>query len=134
APRRGGAGREELGGGGGEYRRYEALPVPKGLRHRADWVDLKSLCRVTRCWEERGESKAEVRYFISSLEARAEPLAAAIRGHWGIENGLHWVLDLYFNEDRSRAREGKAAANLALLRRWGGSLLKRGTPMTRRTG
>src|SRR5262245_17105004 len=68
---------EDVGHGRREYRRYEALPVPKGLRHRADWADLKSLCRVTRCWEERGESKSEVRYFISSLEARAEPLAAA---------------------------------------------------------
>jgi predicted transposase YbfD/YdcC len=45
-------------------------------------------------------------------------LAGAIRGHWGIENGLHWVLDMYFAEDRNRARTGYAAANLALLRRW----------------
>ncbi len=59
------------------------------------------------------------------MEPQAKTLAAAIRGHWGIENGLHWVLDMYFAEDRSRARTGNAAANLALLRRWVISLLRR---------
>src|SRR5262249_28335770 len=66
-----------------------------------------------------GGEKSEVRYFISSLKPSAKRLARAIRSHWGIENGLHWVLDLYFAEDRNRARTGNAAANLALLRRWG---------------
>ena len=67
----------------------------------------------------------EARYFISSLPPQVKKIARAIRGHWGIENGLHWVLDMYFAEDRNRARTGDAAATLGLLRRWVSSLLQR---------
>jgi predicted transposase YbfD/YdcC len=107
-----------------ETRWYDAVPVPTTLRQREDWKDLRSLCRVTRVWTEGGEEKSEVRYFISSLPAEAKTLAKAILGHWGVENGLHWVLDMYFGEDRSRARTEQAAANLAVLRRWLVTLLR----------
>ena len=107
-----------------ETRWYDAVPVPTTLRHREEWQDLRSICRVTRAWTERGEEKSEVRYFISSLPADAKTLAKAILGHWGIENGLHWVLDMYFGEDRSRARTDEAAANLAVVRRWIVTLLR----------
>jgi predicted transposase YbfD/YdcC len=107
-----------------ETRWYDAVAVPTTLRHREEWKDLRSLCRVTRAWTERGEEKSEVRYFISSLPADAKALARAILGHWGVENGLHWVLDMYFGEDRSRARTEQAAANLAVLRRWIVTLLR----------
>jgi predicted transposase YbfD/YdcC len=107
-----------------ETRWYEAVPVPKTVRHQEEWKDLRSICRVTRVWTERGEQKGEVRYFISSLPADAKVLAQAILGHWGVENGLHWVLDMYFAEDRSRARTEHAAANLAVLRRWIVTLLR----------
>jgi len=107
-----------------ETRWYDAVPVPRALRHRDEWKDLRSICRVTRAWTERGEEKSEVRYFISSLAADTKVLAKAILGHWGIENGLHWVLDMYFAEDRSRARTEHAAANLAVLRRWIVTLLR----------
>jgi predicted transposase YbfD/YdcC len=107
-----------------ETRWYDAAPVPTTLRHQEEWKDLRSICRVTRAWTERGEEKSEVRYFISSLPADAQALAKAILGHWGIENGLHWVLDMYFGEDRSRARTEEAAANLAVLRRWIVTLLR----------
>jgi predicted transposase YbfD/YdcC len=112
------------GHGRTETRWYDAVPVPPTLRHLDEWKDLRSLCRVTRLWTERGEEKAEVRYFISSLPADATTLAKAILGHWGVENGLHWVLDMYFAEDRSRARLEEAAANLAVLRRWIVTLLR----------
>lgn len=112
------------GHGRTETRWYDAVPVPSTLRHQDEWKDLQSLCRVTRVWTERGEEKAEVRYFISSLPADAKALAKAILGHWGVENGLHWVLDMYFAEDRSRARLDEAAANLAVLRRWIVTLLR----------
>jgi predicted transposase YbfD/YdcC len=92
-----------------------------------EWKDLRSLCRVTRVYTERGEEKSDVRYFMSSLTAEANLLAAPIRSHGGIENGLHWVLDMYFGEDRRRARAGNAAVNLAQLRRWVLSLLRRDT-------
>jgi predicted transposase YbfD/YdcC len=107
-----------------ETRWCEAVPVPKSLRHLDEWTDLRSICRLTRVWTEKGQERSEVRYFISSLPADAKRLAQAIRGHWGIENGLPWVLDMYFAEDKSRARTEHAAANLAVLRRWIITLLR----------
>jgi len=115
------------GHGREECRRCEALPVPKTLRNADKWKDIKSICRVTRTYTERGDEKSEVRYFISSLAPKANKLAQGARGHWGIENGLHWVLDMAFAEDRSRARLGHAQENLALLRRWALSVLRQDT-------
>lgn len=113
-----------------EQRYYQAVPVPDTLRNLAAWPDLRSICRATRVWQENGVEKAEARYFISSLAANAKVLGEAIRGHWGIENDLHWVLDMYFGEDRSRARTEHAAANLATLRRWILSLLRQDETLT----
>ena len=107
-----------------EYRCCETMPVPKTLRNLAEWKDLTSICRVARIYEEKGESKSEVRYFISSLSAGAKRLAEAVRGHWGVENGLHWVLDMAFDDDRNRTGTGDAPENLATLRRWVLSLLR----------
>jgi predicted transposase YbfD/YdcC len=122
--RRSQATQRSRGHGRAELRWCDTVPVPATLRHREEWKDLRSLCRVTRVWTERGEERSEVRYFISSLPADAHALAKAVLGHWGIENGLHWVLDMYFAEDRSRARTAHAAANLAVLRRWLVTLLR----------
>jgi predicted transposase YbfD/YdcC len=108
-----------------ERRCTQTMTLPETLRNQEAWQDLASIARCTRTYQEGGEEKSEVRYFISSLLPRPKKLAAAIRGPWGIENGLHWVLDRYFAEDRHRARTGNAAANLALLRRWVISLLRR---------
>ena len=113
-----------------EQRRCEALPVPAGLRNADRWADLRSICRVTRTYTEKGENKAEVRYFISSLPPQAKRLGQCVRGHWRIENGLHWVLDMTFGEDRSRARKDHAQENLALLRRWALSVVRQDTAMT----
>ena len=65
----------------------------------------------------RGKVTAEIRHYLSSARLPPERLAAAIRDHWRVENGLHWVLDVTFREDASRVRERNAARNLALLRR-----------------
>jgi predicted transposase YbfD/YdcC len=119
----------EDGHGRKEERRSLATLAPDWLRGRDEWKDLRSVCRVTRLYEERGEFKSEVRYFISSLPADARQLGEAVRGHWGIENGLHWVLDMAFAEDRSRARKEHAQENLALLRRWALSLLRQDKTM-----
>jgi predicted transposase YbfD/YdcC len=112
-----------------ETRTTQTMSVPEGLRNKEAWRDVRSIARCTRTYQERGVEKSEVRYFISSLKPHAKKLARAIRGHWGVENGLHWVLDMYFAEDRNRARTGNAAANLALLRRWIISLLRKDTTM-----
>src|SRR5205085_11755607 len=91
-------------------------------------------CRGRRAGGKRNASTA--RYYITSLRCGAEELAGHIRNHWGIENGLHWVLDVSFREDDSRTRAGHAAANLGMLRRVAVSLLKRagakGSIQTRR--
>ena len=116
--------KKSKGHGRVETRWCDAVEVPKTLRNQQEWKDLRSICRVTRLWEEKGQERIEVRYFISSLPPDAKVLAKAILGHWGVENGLHWVLDMYFAEDRSRARTDNAAANLAVLRRWMVTLLR----------
>ncbi|HYE73903.1 MAG TPA: ISAs1 family transposase, partial [Blastocatellia bacterium] len=66
----------------------------------------------------------ERRYYLSSLAPDAERAAAAVRGHWGIENSLHWVLDVVFHEDNSRVRIGHAPQNLALVRKITHNLLQ----------
>jgi predicted transposase YbfD/YdcC len=113
-----------------EQRRCEATQAPAAMRDRGAWKDLRSICRVTRLYQERGEDKSEVRYFISSLSAEAKRLGEVVRGHWSVENGLHWVLDMAFAEDRSRARKDNAQENLALLRRWTLSLLRQDKTMS----
>jgi predicted transposase YbfD/YdcC len=117
----------DKGHGREEHRRCEALAVPSTLRNKDQWKDIKSICRVTRTYKERDQEKSEVRYFISSLLPKAKKLASGVRGHWGIENGLHWILDMAFAEDRSRARKGNAQENLGLLRRWVLSVLSQDT-------
>lgn len=118
----------EKGHGRKEERHVLALPVPEGFRNRELWAGLKSLCLVMRTREVGGEVEGpEGFYSISSLAAQAKPLGRAARGHWGIENSLHWVLDIGFREDESRVRKDHAPANLGLLRRMALSLLKRAT-------
>ena len=70
------------------------------------------------------KTTVERRYYLSSLPLGIEVFARAVRGHWGVENKLHWVLDVCFREDQSRARTGFAAENLATLRRLALNLLK----------
>ena len=115
---------EEVGHGRREEREYLVLYEPPGLSTQADWAGLRSVVRVTRRRREGGKESREVAYYISSSTAPAAALAEGIRGHWAIENGQHWVLDVLFGEDNCRTRQGHAATNLAWLRKVVLSLLR----------
>jgi predicted transposase YbfD/YdcC len=108
-----------------EQRSHMAMPAPEYVRRH--WPDAQSIVRVCRQANVQGRKTKEVRYFISSLPPQVERLAAVIRGHWGIENRLHWSLDVTFGEDQSRIRQGHAAENAGLLRRLALSILKQDT-------
>ncbi len=88
------------------------------------WKGLRSLVKVRSRRQTSEGTSQEDRYFISSLKIPAKPLLQAIRGHWSIENGLHWVLDIAFREDESRVRKDHAPENLAILRHIALNLLK----------
>ena len=95
-----------------------------GIRDRALWKDLKSVIVVVT---ERGvgdASSSEIRYYISSRKTSAALFAKGIREHWGIENELHWVLDVVFKEDGSRIKHRTEAENVGWLRRMVLSMLK----------
>jgi predicted transposase YbfD/YdcC len=112
-----------------ELRHYYTMPIPPKLAAQlASWKGCRSLGQViTHVTRDGKEEVSEVRYYISTLPSNARRFAAAVRGHWGIENSLHWVLDVTFDEDRSRIRKDHGADNFALLRRIAISLIKRDT-------
>ena len=95
------------------------------------WRDLQSLIEVTSLRRQDAQVTTEVRYFISSCPPQAQPLLTAIRGHragtLGVENSLHWVLDVAFREDECRLRKGHAPHNMAVLRRVTHTLLRQHT-------
>ena len=100
-------------------RRVFACADPGALPVLAGWPGLTTVLAVENIRSINGTGKvtAVIRYYLSSSKQPPEQLAVAIRRRWMIENGLHWVLDVGFNEDASRVRERTAARNLALLRR-----------------
>jgi len=100
-------------------RRVFACPDVGAFATLKDWPGLAMVLAVETIRGVNGTGKvtAEIRHYLSSAKFPPEMLAAAIRNHWRVENGLHWVLDVTFGEDASRVRERNAARNLALLRR-----------------
>ena len=113
----------EDGHGRHEERYVTVVHAPEGLP--SEWPDVAAVVQVNREREVGGERTVTSHYYISSHEGTAAEFAGWVRGHWGIENGLHWVLDVVFREDRSRIRAKNAGANLALIRRVAVSLLRR---------
>jgi predicted transposase YbfD/YdcC len=116
----------EKGHGRTETRETFVSPAPKGMAATGAWLGLASIVMVIRrCVDHAtGKTSDEVRFFISSLPPKVRRLAGAVRQHWGIENGLHWVLDVAFNEDRMRQRDRHGIENLALLNRLAVSVLR----------
>lgn len=95
------------------------------LVQKESWAGLKSIVMVESTREEIGQAATvERRYFISSLAADAQEALRAVRGHWAIENSLHWVLDVSFREDECRIKAENGAENMAILRHIALNLLK----------
>jgi predicted transposase YbfD/YdcC len=108
-----------------EVRRYYATSDIEWLRNKGEWSGIRSIAMVESERTKAGEETSlERRYYISSLEAEAEQIGKAIRGHWGIENSLHWVLDVGFREDGCRIRKEHGPENMATLRHIALNLLK----------
>jgi predicted transposase YbfD/YdcC len=117
----------ERGHGREEHRTYYVCDVPEGLPDAGRWKGLVQIGVAISDTVRGGKPSDDVRYYILSRKLSARRFGTMTRGHWGIENSLHWQLDMSFGEDQSRTRKDHAAANLAALRRMGLSLLKNET-------
>jgi predicted transposase YbfD/YdcC len=115
---------EEKGHGREETRWYSICPVPDDLPDRSRWPKLKAIGIAVSNTQRDGKDCNEVRYYILSKYLSGRRFAEAVREHWGIENLLHWQLDVTFQEDQCRIRKGHADANFSILRRTALSLLK----------
>lgn len=118
---------KDKGHGRTEKRSYTILTNPTGIRNADDWPSLTviGMCMRTRHVNGAAEPSIEVHYFIGDRKASAKTYAKVLRNHWGIENGLHWHLDVSFGEDANRVSKRNAAENLALLRKLALMMLKR---------
>ncbi|MEG4634543.1 ISAs1 family transposase [Microcoleus sp. AR_TQ3_B6] len=87
------------------------------LHNQKNWVNLQCVVIVVQVRNLWNKTTHEVQFYLTSWECNAHKLRQAIRLHWGIENGLHWTLDVTWNEDACRVRTGHEPQNLALLRR-----------------
>lgn len=112
----------EEGHGRHEERYVTVIPDPTGLPE--EWTDVRAVVQVNREREANGRNVTTSHYYVTSRRGTAQELGGLVRGHWGIENGLHWVLDVVFREDDCRVRAGHAGANLAMIRKVAVSLLR----------
>jgi predicted transposase YbfD/YdcC len=112
----------EDGHGRHEERYVTVIHDPVGLP--PGWADVGAVVLVGREREVKGTNTSTAHYYLTSLRASAAELGRLIRGHWGVENGLHWCLDVAFREDANRTRDTTAGANLGVVRRVAASLLK----------
>jgi predicted transposase YbfD/YdcC len=103
---------------------YYQMPVPKDLVNIEKWSGLRTIGVAIRQSESGSRSSTEVRFYIASIGMGVKNFARYVRGHWAIENTLHWCLDVTFREDENRVRVRQTANNLAWLKRFGLSLLK----------
>ncbi len=114
----------EKGHGRTEARSYLVCEAPDDLPDRGRWKGLKAIGVAIGETIRDGEVVSDVRYYVLSRNLSGKGFSAAVRSHWGIENGCHWSLDVTFGEDQSRIRKGHADANFSILRRTALSLLK----------
>ena len=117
----------DRGHGRVERRRYVTLTAVDKIPQAADWEKLNMVGMVQCERHVKDKTTAETRFYIGSIGGDAQRFAWAARNHWGIENGLHWCLDIAFREDESRIRDRQAANNLAVMRHIALNLLKKDT-------
>lgn len=115
---------QEKGHGREEHRQYFICPVPNDLPDRERWPELQAIGMAVSDTQRNGKDCYDVRYYILSKYVSGRRFAEAVRSHWGIENNLHWQLDVTFQEDLCRIRKGHANENFSILRRTALSLLK----------
>lgn len=116
---------DETSHGREEHREYYQMTVPDDFPELSRWTDLRTIGMTVRTHVgKNGKSKTETRYFISSERRNGKLFAGYVRGHWGIENSLHWVMDVVFREDESRIRERTLADNISWIRRFAITLYK----------
>ncbi len=122
----------EQGHGRLEARQYVTIDRPSGIRDAGLWQDLRTVSMVVSERQVRGgAATVEFRYYIGSKPGTAKEYARYLRGHWGIENSLHWVLDVTSREDRSRIKKENAPESFGLPRRLALCLLKKETTSKR---
>lgn len=116
----------EMGHGRIEKRTCKLISDTDWVCKAANWKAFKSLVEISseRTNKTTGETQRETRYYISSLQADAKKFNEAIREHWGIENNLHWCLDVVFNEDSSQKSAENAAENFSIITRIALNLIK----------
>lgn len=115
---------EDKGHGREEIRHYLMLSeIQKQLDPDSVWSKLNSVGMVESVRKVDGKTEVEIRYFISSLQGDAEQFGNSVRSHWGIENSLHWVLDVALREDDCRIRKDNAPQNFAIIRQIAVNLL-----------
>lgn len=99
-----------------ETRKYTTVSEIDWLQGKENWSGLKTIIMVESERDINNEVSKETRYYISSMEDSAEEIGKAVRGHWGVENSLHWKLDVGFREDECRKRKGNSSENFAIMR------------------
>ena len=114
----------ERGHGREETRQYFLSTDLSGIRGKENWRGLQSIGMVVSERKIGDKESVEVRYYISSLGDGTKRFGEAARDHWSVENSLHWVLDIAFDEDRNRTRKGDGAENLSTIRRIALNLLR----------
>jgi predicted transposase YbfD/YdcC len=100
------------------------MPAPKSLPGFENWAGLMTIGVVVLMSLRNGKETRDVRYYLSSLPLGVKRFARAVRGHWGIENSCHWILDITYRSDDSRIRDEHLRENFAWLNRFTLSLLK----------
>lgn len=112
-----------------EIRKYWTSSDLSWLQGKENWPNLETICMVERERQFADRTENETSYYIGSLANNAEKYSNAIRSHWSVENSLHWVLDVTFNEDQSRIRKDNAPDNFAVLRHIALNMIKMETSL-----